>query len=457
MVSLTGKESLRARDKKRVPVLDGVRGLCAMGVIWTHIAFSTFVRSAALGPPRDGIWSILTAGQLSLGPFFVLSGLLLYRPFARWAILGTPRPSLKTFFVRRGVRLLPAFWVMTAVALLVLNLNALHGAWDVIRPFVLMHIYSYHYYAGLDVAWTVPAEAQFYLALPILGLVLHQVARTAVDPAQRARRMLLCIVVFLPIEWGWTLYVHGELKLWPPQYFYPLSICGMWALGMALAIWAVLAEASPDNPPAIFRLSAKRPNLFWLGALVAYAINCAAPFSHPGTADWQGAPAALSSDLCLEVFSFLLIVPLIMPDHSSRIQRAVLGNWPARYLGRISYGMYVWHFFFIYVRMKSGSAFGKIIPINLLLGKYAFWQLYLPVLAATIIAASLSFYLLERPIARLAEQYLNRGRAPAIAVATAGVASVGQPGEPSVPATDGTQAAAKPRVSAGDENQLSAG
>jgi len=353
-----------------------------------------------------------------------MSGLLLYRPFARATIAGTPLPSLKNFFIRRATRLLPVFWLMTAVALVLLNWGTLHGAWDVVRPFALMHIYDFHYYPGLDVAWTVPAETQFYLALPLLAFLMHRVARGATDPVQKARRMLLVLAVFLPVEWGWTLYVHIHYKMWPPQYFYPMSIVGLWALGMALAVWSVRAEVAPDRAPGIIRLAAKRPNLFWLGALAAYAINCAAPFSTPGTADWQSPSSALSSDLALQAFSFLLMVPLAVPYTHSKLMKVLLANRPMRYLGRISYGMYIWHFTFIYVVLRSGSAFGKIIPINLLLGKLAFWQLYLPVLAGTILAASISFYIFEKPLIGLGERIILRGKRPALAPATPSTAPV---------------------------------
>src|SRR5262249_3805047 len=175
--------------KKRVPVLDGVRGLCAMTVIVTHVAFSTIVLPSAAGKPPGGFWSILAAGQVgAIGPFFIMSGLFLYRPFVRRTFLGTPRPRLGSFFVRRAARLLPGFWLLPTSVLLFLNSTLLHGVWDWLRPYALLHIYNAHWYAGLDVAWTVPAEMRFYLVLPLMAWGIPRYARGAADPAAKARR-----------------------------------------------------------------------------------------------------------------------------------------------------------------------------------------------------------------------------------------------------------------------------
>src|SRR5690349_6021927 len=96
-----------AGDRRRVPRLEGIRGLCALGVIVYHVAFAAGVTSL-LPIQGDGFWGILLDGlSVSLPPFFVLSGLLLYRPFARAIIAGTHRPAVGPFLWRRALRILP--------------------------------------------------------------------------------------------------------------------------------------------------------------------------------------------------------------------------------------------------------------------------------------------------------------------------------------------------------------
>src|SRR5262245_28994914 len=60
-----------AASKPRIPVFDGIRGLCALSVVITHVAFTTIVLPSAMGDPKQGFWSILAAGNdLGIGPFF---------------------------------------------------------------------------------------------------------------------------------------------------------------------------------------------------------------------------------------------------------------------------------------------------------------------------------------------------------------------------------------------------
>jgi peptidoglycan/LPS O-acetylase OafA/YrhL len=404
MVALAGTGT---RERKRLPVLDGIRGVCAIGVVFTHVAFATFVTSTIIGPQHHSIWAVLAAGQLSIGPFFILSGLLLYRPFVRSTLAGKPWPDLKVFFLRRAARILPAFWLVVTADLLLLNLTAIHGVWDVLRPLTLMHIYSWHYYAGMDVLWTVPTEVQFYLALPVLAIIMHLLARNVADPAKKAKRMLIPLGVMVAVELGWTAYVHGHYKTFVPQYFYPMSITALFAIGMALAIWSVLSEVAPDRKPGILRLASAHPNWFWIAAIGFYALNCAQPWGIPGAANWQNAPAALVRDVCLQGFSGLIMVPLVVPGASSRFMNVTLGNRPIRYIGRISYGIYLWHFTIMYLRFKSGSVFGKIIPVNVLLGKYSFWSVLPVVLLGAIAVASISFFVLERPLIKRTERLVK--------------------------------------------------
>jgi peptidoglycan/LPS O-acetylase OafA/YrhL len=420
MAALASGPGKAARDQKRVPVLDGIRGLCAMAVVVTHVAFATFVLPSSAGPPPAGIWSILAAGQVgAIGPFFVMSGLFLYRPFVRRTLLGVPGPRLGTFFLRRAARLLPAFWLVVAASLLVLNLDSLTGSWDVLRPFLGLHVYDFRWYAGLDVVWTVPTEAQFYLVLPLIAWVTHRIARRATDPAARARRLLIPLLALVALQFGWTGYVHSHYDLWPPQFFYPFGVAGLFAVGMAFAVWTVLAEVAPERKPRFFGLAVRRPGLFWLGAGAAYAINCTQPFAVAGTADWLSPPAALIRSFLLLAFSFLIMVPLVVPGATPRWMTRFLGNAPMRYLGRISYGIYLWHFFVMYIRFESGSVFGKTVPVQMLLGKFGFWELLIPVVVGTIVVASVSYYVLEKPVIRVVERLVKRGQQPKPAAAPA--------------------------------------
>lgn len=419
MVATTTADKAGSRDKKRVPRLDGVRGLAAMGVVITHVSFTTWVvMGSEAGDPRYGIWSILAAGlTVSLGPFFILSGMLLYRPFVRRTLAGTPRPKLGSFFARRAARLLPAYWLVVVFSLLFLNFTMIDSAWYVLRPLVLLQNYDFLWYAGLDVTWTVPTEAQFYIMLPILAMITHRLARNVDDPARKARRMLIPLGVLLVIGFAWTAYMHQpELGPWPEVYWWPISRVGLFGLGMALAVVSVLHEVAPEKAPAWYRLAVRRPNLVWTGALLAYAVNCAQPLGTPGTSDYLKPSAALVQHAVFLSFAVLMVLPLVAARQPTRLMEALLSNAVMRYLGRISYGIYLWHFPMMFLWFQSGSIFGgDPIPVQVLRGTIPFWELAIAVVVGTIVLASLSWYLFEKPIINLVERWL-RSRQPAATV-----------------------------------------
>jgi peptidoglycan/LPS O-acetylase OafA/YrhL len=173
--------------------------------------------------------------------------------------------------------------------------------------------------------------------------------------------------------------------------------------------------------PALYRAAAKRPNLFWVGALSAYLVVCAAPLGNPGTWDYGTPQFAMIQHVAFVAFAFLLMVPLVAPKASSPLMDTVLSNRPTRFLGRISYGIYLWHFVVMYLWWQNGSIFGNPPQFaNALIDKAGFWELMGVVTVGTIAIATLSFYFFERPLMRLGERWIRRREqvvAPALPVA----------------------------------------
>ncbi|MFH8385280.1 acyltransferase family protein [Kitasatospora sp. NPDC018058] len=412
MTALGTGPTVRTRDKRRVANLDGVRGLCAMVVVITHVAFSTgVVLGSESGPPQQGIWSILAVGmEVGLGPFFIMSGLFLYKPFARRTLLGSPKPELGPFFLRRFLRLIPGYWLLTAFCLLVLNFSSITSVWYVLRPILLMQDYDYAWYAGMDPTWTIPTEAQFYLVLPLLAALMHWLARSVDDPARKARRMVIPLGVMVVAGFAFAGYMHMKhLGPWPPEFWWPFSRLGLFGVGMWLAILSVRAEQEPNKVPALYRAAAKRPNLFWLGALIAYLVACAAPLGHAGTWDYGTPQFAMIQHVAFLAFAFLLMVPLVAAKAQSRLMDAVLANRPTRFLGRISYGIYLWHFVVMYLWFQSGSIFGAPpVPAGMLIGKVGFWEMLAVVVAGTLVIATVSYHVFERPLMNFGERVIKR-------------------------------------------------
>ena len=93
---------------RRIPGIEGARGMAAFGVVVYHV--ERFQKSSVgwFDPVASHLW-------LGVTLFFVLSGFLLYRPFAAWSINGAPWPGLRRYAQARILRIVPAYWVVLTV------------------------------------------------------------------------------------------------------------------------------------------------------------------------------------------------------------------------------------------------------------------------------------------------------------------------------------------------------
>ena len=100
-------------NKPRQSGLDGLRGLAALLVFSVHMWIYQLPNTVALR--RDSFGElVLFEARVAFVMFFVLSGYLLYRPFAR-AALGQGRPvSVRAYLLRRAARIMPAYYVALA-------------------------------------------------------------------------------------------------------------------------------------------------------------------------------------------------------------------------------------------------------------------------------------------------------------------------------------------------------
>jgi peptidoglycan/LPS O-acetylase OafA/YrhL len=409
------------KRKARAAVLDGVRGWAALGVLLTHVAYVGGVMDVGTkkGWP---VASWLSVGlTVTLAPFFLLSGMLLYRSFARATFTGRPRPGLKSFFVRRILRIIPTYWVMVAVVMLTINLTTIPSAWWVLRPFLLLHFFltdgSNYYYPGLEITWSVTAEFVFYLLLPIGAWLIDRYARKVDDPKQQLKRMCWSVSPFVVLGLGWEVYTHlPSSGAYPVQMYWPPNFLGVMAIGMMLGASLAYHEVT-GKEIALFRSAAKHPLWWWTAALAVFLINCWKPFTFAGDGDYPNIPQALMDHIVFILWGLLIVVPLIAPSAHSRVIAATLGNKVSVFLGRISFGVYLWHFPMIYYCLQSGSLFGTLPDsMNNKVGTVGFWQLIVEVVAGSIVLSTLTHYLVERPVGRLGARIVRGGTPTAFSV-----------------------------------------
>ncbi|GAA2601606.1 acyltransferase [Actinomadura fulvescens] len=442
----------RAGASNRDPAIYGIRGMAALALLTVHVAmFSGLFGTRALGeprPPSNFVGAFFVSGLPSfIGVFFVLPALYLYLPIARAIISGRKRPPQRNAFIRRLFRLLPAYYVMYLVVLLALNRESIDGVGYVLRPILLLQVYLPNPFVpnlmnGMEITWTVPSMVQWYLALPLIAWATHGYARRGATPASRARRLMLPVPILIAAGVGWLFFVKGQgwdnrMVFWWPQGFAPTI-----GIGMALAILLALSQVSPKDTAGVLRVAARRPPLFWLGALAVYLVNCARPFSVIGMDAIYSTSGLLVTYLMVAMFGLLAALPLTAPGARSQATQLVLGNKVVAHLGRVSYGIYLWHFAVMHVYLQPGSVFdGNARPIRELYGTAGFIELELVTVIGAVLMATLSYYLLERPVSAWADQRFRDRKAgvPALERARRGVRSAGDP-TAALPAADAATA-----------------
>ena len=159
----------------RIPALDGLRAIAVLLVLTAHVGTTT---SATLWP---GVRT--AAGQAAIGVdlFFVISGFLITTLMLR-EVDRTGGLDLRNFFVRRVLRIFPAYYVFLAVVYLLTRLDLASvpaGDWLAAVTYTV----NFRAYPAWEVGhtWSLSVEEHFYLAWPFV--IAYFSRRTALGVA----------------------------------------------------------------------------------------------------------------------------------------------------------------------------------------------------------------------------------------------------------------------------------
>ncbi|WP_344453860.1 acyltransferase [Actinocorallia aurantiaca] len=329
------------RATGHLAALDGMRSVAILLVVGVHVAAATGMTvEGGLG------WRMLANGGVGVSIFFVLSGFLLYRPFARAALDGTDAPDVRRYLRRRALRILPAYWLMLPFVLPLFNPEEARDPLVWLQMATLTHNYDPHPpwpmaasgLDGLGPIWSLSVEATFYVVLPVLALGLRRFSRG--EP----RRLLLGLAVLAGLSLleavGLRYIEHfGSVFGWNPyrllfynEHLLPRSLV-FFALGM---IMAVLAE----RPNRWSRAIGSTPGTSWTVAACALAL-----MSTPLATPMNGAQSAhqyLLHNLLSVVISAAAVAPVAFAPRSP-VATALLANPLMCRLGLVSYGVFLWH------------------------------------------------------------------------------------------------------------------
>jgi peptidoglycan/LPS O-acetylase OafA/YrhL len=363
------KASAAAHD--RIPSLDGLRAISIAMVLLAHLAGTRgFPMSASSG-------RMLGLGELGVHVFFVISGFLITGLLMDELAL-SGRISLSRFYLRRTLRIFPAYYTYLAIVFL-----AAVAGWVQLAPHDLIHGLSYtsNYYPSrswfMGHTWSLSVEEQFYLLWPALMVLAGP--RRAVFIAAAT---LLTVPIIRVGSW--------ELMRWAGD-----GIGHRFeTVADAIAAGCVLAGVRPWlHESAPYKRALASP---WFAAVPAIVVGANLLHDHPVV--YFGAGLTLTNvgiALCLDR----------CVTHASGRTGRILNAAPMVFVGLISYSLYLWQQ--IFLNRESASALATF-PLNLIFA---------------VSAALASYYIVERPALRFRRWLEKRegreareGRTPAIVV-----------------------------------------
>jgi peptidoglycan/LPS O-acetylase OafA/YrhL len=362
-------------NRHYIPTLDGWRSIAILLVLVDHsgdFVLRPLLITAGVGLASvDSSFELLKEliGSAGVHIFFALSGYLITRNLlAEETARGSV--SVRGFYVRRLFRIQPAsIVVLLAIAVLgsvgVIAVNPL-GLIGALLGFANLVASSQTWYTGHY--WSLAVEEQFYLVWPIV----FTMAKTS------QRLQIIIAIVVVDILWRVISFKFQIATSW--NYPVRTDIQAEWLLWGCVA---AIAGSHEIGTRALHRLSAPGWNLL---ALPLIALSVVGPFIH---LNWKVDQLLTSAAA--------LTTPLLFVGTAQRPAKGlgrILECVPLRWLGRLSYSLYLWQQMFIVWRVARAPALSafQTAPEN-----FGF----------ALLLAAASYYLIERPFIRIGRRFIT--------------------------------------------------
>ncbi len=367
---------------------ESLRALAAVMVVVHHSA-------ALAGPVRAGRLATPAAVMDSgVAVFFVLSGFLIYRPFVAAHLAGQSGPGWRSFWWRRGLRIIPAYWVVLSFFWFIGSFDLGPHWW---RYYLFLQIYSASTaFGGVLQAWSLSTEVTFYLVLPLFAAAVAWAANRVAARHRPLVQLAGCATLWLG---GFASRI--AIEQWLPDQravsfrWLPTNL-DLFATGMALAVVSAWAIEHVELRRRLDRLAAVVWP-WWAAALalfVWYAYEVGPAEFSTGYSGWFWH----RRQVVLSLLTALLLVPAVFGDQQRGVLRRIWSWTPLVWVGSVSYGLYLWHFDWM---QRSISSDGRAGWISSLAGNASPWYLLAVGLGIGLLSAAASWYLVEEPFQRL--------------------------------------------------------
>ena len=368
----------------RFPLFDSLRAIAALSVVLFHVAF-------VLEGFTDDTWGRY-ATQLNIGVpiFFLISGFLLYRPFAKARFEGSRAPQLGPYAIRRAFRILPAYWVAVAVIAWWVDLPAVFNHWY--YHFTLLQVYNeFDLLGGVGHTWTLAVEITFYVLLPVWAFSMRRLPARSTRQFVAGEALALGAMFAAGLWWNLTQVEQvGDLVLFSPEVATLPRFLDHFALGMGLAVASVVLAGRARQPLPV-RIVERASWLPWV-----VAAGCFVVLANLGSSYVSADVEPIRHEL-RGLIGLCVLLPAVFGEASGGAVRRLLASRPLLWVGMVSYSLYLWHPAIaqkiVYTELDENV--GWVLPAVL-------------IVIASVAAAAVSFYVIERPMLRAGRSLARR-------------------------------------------------
>lgn len=354
--------------RDHLPTLDGLRGLAVLLVLWAHLPIDSVPRAINLAR------YVFQPGYLGVDIFFVLSGFLITRILLVEKQNGRP---LRNFLIRRSLRIFPIYYLTIVVLLFVLP--GMYLLWSAL--YLSNFVFSFDLSNNpLRHTWSLAVEEHFYLVWPVLiyGCAAATSRRIALWVLMPLSVVLAILTLAVSDRW---LGGHGPDLLYRATPFRMLSLL----LGAMLAYHE---NGLRQTPGRLMKLAL----CTGLAAVFIIPTGKLMPEGWLALNKMIGLALASTTVVALSIWAFDQKSPVARPLSSATLS----------YLGRISYGIYLYHFpIFFFMGMRHDvtelAETAATVPTP--------WATILLAVAITFGVAAASFQFIERPILKLKDRF----------------------------------------------------
>ncbi len=361
------------------PALDGLRAVAMIAVLISHYF-----------PERSGIMRAFHWGRFGVLLFFVLSGFLITGLLLRGReAAGSGEVSrgavFRAFMARRLLRIAPIYYLVVLIGWGVgYGPIADHLPWHLTYTGNIAMTYFGAKLAQATHLWSLCVEEQFYLLWPLLVLYV---------PARWTAWVAVSLVAF---SFGYEGIGTLQGRSFEETHLVLQGCMDALGLGALLAICAHKDGVSGRSAEILsFSSAVIGAPLFFFAQGFRYQVGL------PAT---EQIAYRLPGDIGMALISTSLVFLATQTGPAS--VRRVLELAPLRYIGRISYGIYLFHLFLIAIGREVERRYGIAVPDRGL----SMFMLYS---AISIVVATISWYAFEAPIHRLKERFPYPPRAAA--------------------------------------------